>query len=313
MRYLGLLAAAVIACAGIAGAQSAATGSSALNKATMEQYVRHLFVWGPQIQVEVLDPKASADLPGFKEVTVTARAGQASQTETFYVSTDGKRIIRGSVYDVAKNPFASDAAKLKTELDPSFGAAGAPVTLVVFSDFQCSYCKEEARILRKELAAAYPTQVRVYFKDFPLEPIHPWAKPAAVAGRCIFRQKPERFWDFHDWIFENQTDITTENLKAKVAEWAATKQLEPIQLAGCIEKNATVAEVEKNQAEGRALGINSTPTMFVNGRRMVGGVPFQNLKAIIDHEIEYQKSHGASEKCCEVTLPSPLSASPATK
>ena len=62
----------------------------------------------------------------------------------------------------------------------------------------------------------FPTQVRVYFKDFPLEPIHPWAKPAAIAGRCVFRQKPAAFWDFHDWIFEHQGEITVENLKDKV-------------------------------------------------------------------------------------------------
>ena len=96
-------------CCGLQARRAAQKASLAvrLKKATMEQYVRHLFVWGPQIQVNVADPKPSAELPGFKEVIVTASAGQASQQETFLVSNDGKRIIRGAVYDVAKNPVRS--------------------------------------------------------------------------------------------------------------------------------------------------------------------------------------------------------------
>jgi protein-disulfide isomerase len=307
MRLSPLLSAALLWCVSCAVAQKPAS-PTAFDKPTMEQYVRHLYVWGPQINVSVGDPKPSADLPGFKEIVVSASAGQATQEETFYISSDGKHIIRGSVYDVRKNPFDADKAKLKTDLQPSFGEPGAPVVIVMFSDFQCSYCKEEAKIIRQNIASTYPNQVRVYFKDFPLEPIHPWAKPAAIAGRCVFRQKPAAFWDFHDWIFEHQGEITVENLKEKVNEWAKTKSLEPIQLAACMDNKATESEVAKSQAEGRTLGVNSTPTLFVNGRRLVGNLPWPQLKQIIDHEIEYQKTHGGGEKCCELTLPSPLTA-----
>jgi protein-disulfide isomerase len=284
-----------------------AAQSAPLDKAALEQYVRHLFVWGPQIEVKILDPKPSAELPGFNEVVVSARAGQASQEDTFYVSNDGRKIFRGSVYDLTKSPFASDQSKLKTDQDPSFGPPNAPVSLVVFSDFQCGFCKEEAKLLRQNVASSYPDKVRVTFKDFPLEPIHPWAKTAAIAGRCVLRQRAPVFWEFHDWIFENQGEITTENLKDKFSEWAKTKPLEPIQLAACVENKATEQEVARNQSEGRALGINSTPTLFINGRRLVGGVPWQQMKPILEHEIEHQQTHGAAEKCCEVTLPSPVS------
>lgn len=306
MRHFTLLSAALLWFAGSGVAQKTAE-SSALTKSTMEQYVRHLFVWGPQIQVNVADPKPASELPGFKEVVVTASAGQASQQEIFFVSNDGRRIIRGTIYDVTKNPFDADKSKITVDNQPSFGAPDAPVVIVMYSDFQCSFCKEEANVIRKNLTSAFPTQVRVYFKDYPLEPIHPWAKPAAIAGRCVFRQKPEAFWDFHDWVFEHQSEVTVENLKDKVAEFGKTKSLEPIQLAACMENKATEGEVNKSQAEGRALGVNSTPTLFVNGRRLVGNMPWPQLKQIIDHEIDYQKTHGGSEKCCEVTLPSPLS------
>jgi protein-disulfide isomerase len=98
-------------------------------------------------------------------------------------------------------------------------------------------------------------------------------------------------------MFEHQGEITNENLKDKINEWAKVKPLESIQFAACMENKATEPEVARNQAEGRALAINSTPTMFVNGRRLVGGVPWQQMKTIIDHEIEHK------QKCCEVTLP----------
>jgi protein-disulfide isomerase len=284
------------------------TEAATLDKAALEQYVRRLFVWGPQIDVTIHDAKPSTQLPGFREVVISARAGQASQEDTFFVSNDGQRIFRGSVYDLTKSPFATDLAKLKTDQDPSFGVPNAPIDLVVFSDFQCSFCKEEAKVLRENVASTYEGKVRVTFKDFPLEPIHPWAKSAAIAGRCVFRQKSPLFWEYHDWIFENQGEITTENLKDKFLAWAKTKPLEPIQLAACFDNKSTETEVARNQSEGRALGINSTPTMFVNGRRLVGGLPWQQLQAIIDYERDYQQAHpAAAEKCCEVTLPSPLS------
>jgi protein-disulfide isomerase len=253
--------------------------------------------------LKVGDPEPSASLPGFREVTVTATAGQATQAMTFYVTADGRRFIQGSVYDITASPFQADLAKIRTDLEPSFGAPGAPVVVAVFSDFQCGFCKEEGKVLRENLAKAYPEQVRVYFKDYPLEAIHPWAKPASIAGRCIFRQKPAAFWDYHDWIFGAQNEITLENLRAKVEEFAKSKSLEPVQLGACIDNKATESEVNRSIAEGRALAVNSTPTMFINGRRVVGQVPWPQLKQVIDHELEYAKNHGGGEKCCEVKLP----------
>jgi len=309
VRLALLLAACIVFPLFAQSSGSAAAGpkkKSALDKTVMEEYVRHLFVWGPQITVKVADAKPSQMLPGFRDVVVTASAGQASQEVTFYVSADGARLVQGTVYDVAKNPFEGEIGKIRTDLQPSFGAAGAPVVVAMYSDFQCSFCKEEAKVIRQNLRETFPKDVRVYFKDYPLESIHPWAKAASVAGRCIFRQKPATFWDYHDWIFEKQTDISPENLKAKVLEFAATKGIDAAQFTTCFDTQATLGDIEKSVAEGRLLGVNSTPTMFVNGRRMVGQVPWANLKQVVEHEIEYANKNGGGEKCCEVKLPSPL-------
>jgi protein-disulfide isomerase len=302
---LGKLA---ILCAAAVALPAAEPAHSALNKAALEAYVRHVFVFSAQIQVTVGDAQPSQTLPGFLEVQVTASNGPASQTFPFYVSKDGQKILQGVVYDIARNPFKADLDKLKTEFQPSFGTPGASVVLVEFSDFECSFCKEEAAMLRQNLLSAYPKQVRMYFKDFPLTQLHPWAKAASMAGRCIFQQNPNAFWTYHDWIFEHQAEITDKNLREKVLEWATkVKELDALQVGSCMDGKTTEAEVDRNMAEGRALGINSTPTLFVNGRRLVGKLDWPSLRAIIDFEIEYQKTaKNAGEDCgCEVKLSLP--------
>ena len=280
---------------------------TAFDKPTLEAYVRHLYLLQPQLTVSVGDPKPS-DLPGFKEVRVKISQGAQSQEIPLYVSNDGKKIVQGSFYDVSANPFKPELNKLKTQFQPALGTAGAPVAIVVFSDMQCPHCKGEAEMLRKELIQNYPTQVRLYFKDFPLESLHPWAKPAAMAGRCVFQQNPDSFWEYHDWIFAHQDAITPANLKDQVLGWAKdAKGTDSLKLGACIDSQATQAEVEKEQEEGRALDIASTPTMFINGRRIPQTIEWPNLKAIVDSEIEYQKTaKDAGDDCgCEVKLDIP--------
>ena len=296
----------LLACLLLPVVQAAPDKKSALDKPTLEAYVRHLFVWGTQIKVEISNAKPSA-LPGMLEVNVRASTANASQDVLFYVSKDGQKIVQGTVYDVKDNPFKADLDKLKTDLQPNFGTPGAPVVLVLFSDFQCPYCKEEAKMLRGNILSAYPKQVRLYFKDLPLEQIHPWAKAAAIAGRCVFKQNPAAFWDYHDWIYEHQGDITKENFREKALEFAKGKEIDALQFGRCMDTRATEAEVAKSVGEARELKVNSTPTLFVNGRRLPSQIAWPDLRQIIDHEIEYQKTaKNAGEDCgCEVKLPSP--------
>lgn len=284
---------------------AAAAPAPSFDKVKIEAFVRHLMLWGPQIGVAVADPQAS-EMPGFRLVKVTGSYQKVSIDEIFYVSADGKKIVRGTLFDIDKNPFSSEIAKLKTDLQPSMGTPGAPVVIVVFSDFQCGYCREEAKTLRTNLLKTYPKEVRLYFKDFPIEQLHPWAKPAAMAGRCIFRQNPASFWDFHDWIFENQSSVTPETLRTKLLDWVQSKGLDPAAFTACYDNKSTLAEVDRSLAEGKELRVSSTPTMFINGRQIPGNVPFAQLKGIIDFELEYAKSTGeAGEKCCELSLPVP--------
>jgi len=307
-RFLPLLLAAA-ACA---------AEPSAFDKPAFEAYVRHLFVIGPKVKVDILDPVPS-ELPGFSKITLRMVNGQASQEASFFVSKDGKKIMQATIWDIDKNPFKKQLDKLKTEFQPSFGTPGAPVVLVLFSDFECPFCKDEANTLRQNLLSAYPAQVRVYFKDLPLEAIHPWAKPAAIAGRCVFRQAPAQFWSYHDWMYAQQKNITKANFKDKVMEWVkGSQEVDALQLGRCIDTKATEAEVNQNIADAKTLGINSTPTLFINGRMMAERLDWPTLRAIVDNEIEYQKTaKNAGEDCgCEVKLDlpgAPKSSAPGVK
>ena len=280
---------------------------SALDKTQMEAFVRHLLAVIPEVQVKVDDPKPSI-VGNLLQVDVHFTYGTRSQDETFFVTKDGHNVVRGYVYDVAKNPFEPELEKLKTDKAPSFGAASAPVTFVVFSDFQCPNCREEAKALRQNLPATFPTQVRFFFKDYPLEQIHPWAKSAAIAGRCIYQQSPAKFWEYHDWIYDKQAEINADTLKNQVLEFANNaKDLDTLQLGRCIDTKATEAEVDASIAEGKTLKVDATPTIFLNGRRLVGNYPWPNLEQIVNGELNYQKEvKAAADKCCEISIPSPL-------
>jgi protein-disulfide isomerase len=283
------------------------TPKSAFDKPTLEAYIRHLFVLPAQLTVTVNDPKPAA-FAGFKEVRVRIAQGAQFQDVNLFVSNDGKQIVQGNFYDIAKNPFKPDLDKLKPQYSPALGTAGAPVAIVLFTDLQCPYCKNEAEMLRKNLIQNYPTQVRLYFKNFPLTGMHPWAKAAAAAGRCVFAQKNETFWEYHDWVFAHQESLKPETLKNEILEWAkGVKDLDAVKLGACIDSKSTEAEVDAEIQQGQDLGITGTPTMFVNGRRIAQTIEWPNLKNIIDLEIEYQKTaKNAGDDCaCEVKLDIP--------
>jgi protein-disulfide isomerase len=281
---------------------------SALDKTTLENYVRHLQAWDRSINVEVADPKP-APMDGFVEVDVHASKDKASQDLVYYVSKDGKLILQGTVYEAAENPFKPDLDKLKgiTAMSPNYGTQGAPVVIVEFSDFECPYCRDEAKTLRANLLKDYPKEVHLYHLDLPLEAVHPWARAAANAGRCIFSQNAKTFWDYYDWIYGHQEDITAENLKSKVLDWAKTQEsLDSLKLTRCMDTKETDAEITQSMEQAKNLQIIQTPMFFINGRRMTGAIDWPTMKHVIDDEIQYQKTaKNAGEDCgCSVTLPS---------
>lgn len=274
-----------------------------IDKAALEAYLRHSELWIPQVAVSIDDPKPSAYLPGFSEVAVHLSYNGQTKDEHYFVSQNGKNIVKGEAYDLTKSPFQSALDRIKTEGQPSYGKAGAPVSIVVFGDFQCPLCKAEAEVMRKNLVQTFPDKVQVYFKDFPLESIHPWARAASNTGRCIYKQDPQAFWKFHDWIYENQEGVTPDTLNSKVMTWAGTAGVDSIQLGRCVESKVTDKEVAQNVTEGRALGVDATPTLFINGRKFVGALEWPMMQQLVALEIEHQAKQAKCEETCVVNIP----------
>jgi protein-disulfide isomerase len=253
---------------------------------SVEAYLRHLYAIGPNVLLTVSVPKDS-EVPGLLETTVDVKDGDNSQSAKFYVSKDGKYLVRGDVSDLSKDPLAETRARIQMKDAPSLGDPKAPVTLVEFSDFECPVCRSLHDVLRGMLPN-FP-QVRVVFKDFPLEQLHPWARTAALAGRCAYQQDPKAFWKVYDAIYDQQEVISASNAWSKMTDFAAAAGLNPDAFKACMASPEAGADVDASRTNGQELEVNSTPTVFVNGRRLVGADPHA-LEQYIQYEIAHQKS-----------------------
>ena len=165
-----------------------------------------------------------------------------------------------------------------TDADPAVGDPDAPVTLVEFSDFQCPFCASAAVTLR-QLRENYAGSLRMVWKDFPLTQIHPNAFRAAEAGHCASEQG--RFWEIHDVLFANQDALDDASLKAHAAELGLDTAL----FDACLDDSRYGARVRAGMDVGTGLGVNATPTIFINGRELSGAHPYDVFAAIIDDEL----------------------------
>jgi protein-disulfide isomerase len=162
--------------------------------------------------------------------------------------------------------------------DPSLGSASAPVTIVEFSDFQCPFCRQAAPTL-KQIRDKYGDKVRVVWKDFPLTQIHPQAFKAGEAAHCAAEQG--KFWEYHDRLFANQQALQPADLKKHAVETG----LDSAKFDACLDSSKYGDRVREGVAQGARLGVNSTPTMYVNGRLVSGAQPYEVIAAVIDEEL----------------------------
>jgi len=162
--------------------------------------------------------------------------------------------------------------------DPSVGSASAPITLIEFSDYQCPYCGRVEPTL-KRLRAAYGDKIRFVWKDFPLTQIHPQAFKAGEAAHCAGEQG--KYWELHDVLFSKQSELQVDDLKRH----ALTLGLKADAFNQCLDTSKYGERVRDGVAAGGQLGVNSTPTIFINGRRLSGAQPYEVFAAVIDEEL----------------------------
>ncbi len=167
---------------------------------------------------------------------------------------------------------------VETAGHPSRGPADAPVTIIVFSDFECPYCVSLNTTLTKVMAED-AGKVRIVFRHFPLDQIHPRAGKAAEASFCAEEQG--KFWEMHDELFKDRSKLAVEDLKKK----AEIIGLDAGRFDSCLSSGKYAARVKADSEAGRAAGVGSTPTMFINGRPLIGAQPYQEIVRVIDAEL----------------------------
>jgi protein-disulfide isomerase len=241
----------------------------------------------PAQKVAVTGLKDSA-IKGAKEGTLEIGEGAAAQKVTFIASPDLKYAVFGAVEDVTLDPSKAVMQKIDLKGQPHKGPDNAKVTIVEYSDFQCPFCSKGYNTMEKEVLTAYGDKVKFYYKHYPL-PFHPWAKKGAVAAECAKEQKPDAFWKLYSSLFENQAQITADNVKEKSTGFLEGTGVDMAKWNDCFDNQKTASKVDAQMQEGSAVGVRGTPGFIINGRLVSGAQPFQNFKAVIDDELASSK------------------------
>jgi protein-disulfide isomerase len=234
----------------------------------------------PQTNWKILSIKPSK-AAGLSEVNVQISGPQGQAQQTFFVSADGKHAVFGDIVAFGKRPFEETRLELaKKATGPARGPASAAVTLVEFSDLQCPHCKEASPTIERLLSEN--PNVHFIFQNFPL-PMHNWAEKSAAYADCVGRASPDAFWKFIAGVYAAQADITAENADQKLTDLADQSGVKGPDIAACSTQPQTQSRVESSIALGKSVDVNSTPTLFINGRPVgVNGNDYDVLKQLVD-------------------------------
>ena len=252
-------------------------------------FMRYTFGFDPGTTWKII--KVQPSPYGMAEVNVTV--AQKDQPPNFYrllVAPDGAHVVVGDVIPFGAKPYAPARHLLDAGAKgPSKGPATAPITIVEFSDFQCPHCKEAQPSIEK-LLAAHP-EVKFVFQNFPLAS-HDWARKAASYADCVAQSgKQDAFWKFVSDTFEAQAQITASNADEKLAAFADGTGVKGADMATCAALPATDGHVQKSIDLGTSAEVTSTPSFFINGRKMgnLSGIPDNVMNEILDFHAKEDK------------------------
>jgi protein-disulfide isomerase len=249
---------------------------------TVNSFMQESFGYDSSITWRILDIKPS-EAKGLAEVLVLISNPKGQQTSRFFVSPDGEHAVIGDVIPFGAHPFEPARLKLqKGATGPARGPVKSSIEIVEFSDLQCPHCKAAQPTLDK-LMAEEPN-ARLVFQNFPL-PSHDWAAKAAAYGDCVGKSSHEAFWKFLQGTYDAQTDITAATADEKLTAIADKAGAKGSDIAACAAKPEATARVEQSLALGRSVDVNSTPSIFVNGRKIgsIEQMPYEVLKQLVEH------------------------------
>jgi protein-disulfide isomerase len=258
----------------------------------IERQVRAFYSIPSDVKV-LIGPFKPSDFGNYDAVTITFDNGEKKQDYDFLLSKDHKTLARLTKLDLTKDPYAEVMKKIDVKGRPTRGNKDAKVVVISYDDFECPFCSRMHQTLFPEMLKEYGDRVLFIYKDFPLVEIHPWATHAAVDANCLASQNNDAYWDFTDYIHANQKDVNSE--KGRDAQFAAIdkqallqgqkRSLDVTKLQSCIKAQNQDA-VNASMQEGEKLGINATPVLYVNGEKVDGAVPAEELRAVFDRELK---------------------------
>ena len=259
----------------------------------VQREVRAFFNIPPDVDITVGTPTAS-EFPNYELVPVTmTREGKVQKAE-FLLANDGKTLVRFTKIDLTKNTYTETMNKITTNGRPVRGNADAKVTVVNFDDFECPFCARMHSTLMTEIYPDYKDKIKIVYKDFPLDQIHPWAKHAANDANCLAAQSNPAYWQLADYLHANQRQISGSQQNVQDAftkldqatlDFGKKNGVDTEKLQACM-KNPPDATVKASMAEGDKLNISATPTLFINGERVEGAIDAKDLRIALNRQLK---------------------------
>jgi len=247
----------------------------------------------PQDWLISLGARTKSDIAGFDTVPITFTSSAdptKKQTLNFLLSKDGNTLARLSKWDISKDP----SELITTDSRPVRGNPQAKVTIINFDDLECPYCARMHAQLFPDTLNRYKDQVKVVYKDYPLTEIHPWALRASIDANCLATQSHDAYWNYVDYLHTHGEDVSgpqrdpaksAEMLDKLARDEGQRSKLDTAKLDACLTKQDD-GVVRTSMKEGDSLGVDGTPTLFINGERLSGAVPESQVWLAIDRALK---------------------------
>jgi protein-disulfide isomerase len=257
----------------------------------VERHVRAQYSLPPDVQVKVGTLRAS-EFANYDALTVSfVSPGQKKDFE-FLLSRDHKTLMRVTRFDLTTDPYTEIMKKIDVKGRPTRGNKDAKVTVVNYDDFECPFCSRMHQTLFPGLFKEYGDRVLFIYKDYPLEEIHPWAVHAAVNANCLAAQNTDAYWDYADYLHGNQQSITGQkghdgqNAELdKLATLQAEKHNLDVPILQACVKAQNEKAVRASMQEADKIGVDATPAMYVNGQKLDGAVPVEDIRLALDQAL----------------------------
>jgi len=246
----------------------------------------------PDYIITVGEPVIS-DIPGYDQINVSfAMEGKPLKSAIFLISDDGRTLAQFNRFDISQDPKEKVSALGR----PSRGGPpDAPVVIVGFDDLECPYCAQMNALLFPAILERYKSQVRIVYRDFPLEELHPWAKHAAVDANCLASASTTGYWDFVDYVHAHSADMpgpekslekANQNLdKIALDEGTRQKIDQPALVACVLKQDDSGVKASITQGEAAPLLLDQAPVLYINGEKVEGVVPLETIYRIIDRAL----------------------------